>query len=677
MKKFYTIASSLLFLITAHAQYNSLRIPDTLSGTNFNLILKDTFAQYRTGNQTITGAVNNTNFWGPTLIMRKGASVSMHVQNNLNDSTTIHWHGMHLPPIMDGGPHQIIPPGTLWEPYWTVKNQAATLWYHPHLHQMTQEHVTKGIGGFIIIRDDAEAALALPRTYGVDDIPLALSSRRFLSPSNQMAFSLSDNYGDYAMVNGTQNPQVSLPKQVVRLRILNGEIQRGYNLGFSDNRTFYVIGNDDGLLEAPVAVTRVALHTGERVEILVDLGSSTVGGTLDLKAYNSTTEIQALTPGQNTFGWPGLEGHSYIPTGNNGPLNGGLLNNIDFNILRINIAAATTNAITAIPSTLISNTYWTNADITNTRTITITGGNGGSAFSFNNAFFSLNTTNQMVNLNAVEKWTIVNNNIFGHAFHLHDVAFKIISRSGGNIGTTIRSYEQGWKDVVWIPIGGTVSFIAKFDDYFDAGWPYMYHCHALTHEDEGMMGSFKVISSTLPVTLSSFTAIVRNNFVAIEWVSQQQINIDNYVVERSYDGINFQPISTQVASLNDYTEYSFTDNLFDKTKTLLYYRLKIKEKTGAFSYSPVRIVKQSGKAGFDFSVSPNPVKDRIYIQFKSADNKAYYAWIYDAGGRAMYMLPMPQLTNGINISALAKGNYFIKIMDNDNKETVTRKFVKE
>ncbi len=489
--KFFAILVILSFQHTIFAQYNTLLIPDTISGTSFNLALKDTFAQFRAGNPTITGAVNAMKFWGPTLIMRKGDLVSMDVLNTLNDSTTIHWHGMHLPAVMDGGPHQIIPPGTHWQPYWTVKNQAATLWYHPHLHEMTQKHVTKGVGGFIIIQDDEEAALPLPRSYGVDDIPLALTSRRFLT-GNQMADSVIDNYGDYEMVNGVLNAQTSLPKQVVRLRILNGEIQRGYNLGFSDNRTFYVIGNDAGLLNAPVPVTRLALHTGERVEILLDLSNDVLGSTIDFKAYNAASELLALTPGQNVFGWPGNEGNPSNPTGNHGPINGGLLNNTIFNLLHITIASTTNNPITTIPSTLINNTYWTNADVTNTRTINVTGGQGGTAFSLNNQFFNLNTVNQNVNLNAIEKWTIVNNNIFGHAFHLHDVPFKILSRSGGNIGTTVRSYEQGWKDVVYIPIGGTVSILAKFEDFSDPTWPYMYHCHALTHEDEGMMGSFVV-----------------------------------------------------------------------------------------------------------------------------------------------------------------------------------------
>jgi blue copper oxidase len=516
MKKIVLILLVFSFPNLTKAQHNPLIIPDAYYGdtgsdgvTTFTLNLDENLKQYKSGQATITGAVNvgstTTNtFWGPTLIINKNQSIKMNVTNNLNESTTIHWHGMHLPAIMDGGPHQVIAAGAVWQPYWTVKNQAATLWYHPHLHTTTQAQVTKGVGGFIIVKDAVEEALSLPRTYGVDDIPLAISSRRFLTAdgTNGMATTLKDNYGDYVMVNGTLSPQVSLPKQVVRLRILNGEIQRGYNLGFSDNRTFYVIGNDGGLLEAPIAVTRLAVQTGERYEILVNLGSDTVGATtLNLKAYNSTTEIQALTPGQGTFGWPGLEGNATNPTGSSGPINGGLLNNIDFNVMNIKIAATTTatTPITAIPSALISNTFWTTNDVTNSRNITVGGGNGGGAFSFDGAFYSTTMTPKTVNLNAVEKWTIVNNNIFGHTFHLHDVFFKIISRSGGNIGTTVRVFEQGWKDSVWLPINGSVTFIAKFDDYADDTWPYMYHCHALTHEDEGMMGQF-VVKNTLGTT---------------------------------------------------------------------------------------------------------------------------------------------------------------------------------
>ena len=457
----------------AWSQYNHLWIPDTLSGTTFNLSIRDSSAQLRPGNLTKTAGVNGK-FWGPTLILNKGDIVYMNVYNYLPDTTTLHWHGMHLPAIMDGGPHQPIPPGTLWQPYWKVTNNAATYWYHPHLHMMTVQQMTEGIGGFIIVRDSEEASLALPRTYGVDDIPLALTSRSY-DASN--AFAVYNNvnisqYGDYMLTNGTPNAQVSLPKQYVRLRILNAEIERGYNLGFSDNRTFYIIANDGGLLNSPVAVTRVKLMVGERVEILVNFGGDVVGSSLDLKAYNS---------GQ-PYGFPGGEP---ITSG----LNGSLLNNIDFPVLHINVVATTAKPLTTMPATLANNTYWTAEDATVSRTVHVTGGGADSAFSFDYTPFSMGTINKTVNLNTIEKWTIVNNNVFGHTFHIHNVQFKIVSRSSGPVG----EHESGWKDVLYLPIGESVSFVAKFADYADPIHPYMYHCHFANDEDEGMMGQFVVV----------------------------------------------------------------------------------------------------------------------------------------------------------------------------------------
>ena len=76
MKKTLIIASLLTFFgLGIKAQsYNNLWIPDTLSGTNFNLTIKDTFAQLTPGNQTITAGINGK-FWGPTLFFNKGDTV--------------------------------------------------------------------------------------------------------------------------------------------------------------------------------------------------------------------------------------------------------------------------------------------------------------------------------------------------------------------------------------------------------------------------------------------------------------------------------------------------------------------------------------------------------------------------------------------------------------------------
>lgn len=475
-----------LFGITnLYSQYNNIPIPEALYGTTFNLNIQESVKQIKaTGNQTVTGSINNESFWGPTLIINKGDEVHMNVTNNLNESTTLHWHGMHLPAVMDGGPHQVIPAGTLWQPYWTMTNDAATYWYHPHLHSTTEAQITKGVGGLIIVKDAVEAALPLPRTYGTDDIPLILTSRNFTA-ANQ--FSVGRAYGDFMLTNGVLNGQITLPKQVIRLRILNAELERGYNLGFSDNRIFYVITNDGGLLNAPVAVTRLPVHVGERYEILVNLSNDAVGGTLDLKAYNS---------GQ-TFGFPGSEPNTSGQFGS-------LLNNSTFNILRINVGATTTSPspISTIPTTLANNTYFTAADATVNQSVTITGGQGAVPFTFNNTSYVETFINKTLTVDTTQKWTVTNTQIFGHCFHIHDVQFKIISRSTGAVG----AYESGWKDSFFIAINETVNFVCRFKDYADATHPFMYHCHFAQHEDGGMMGQFVVTGTPLGIeTISSST----------------------------------------------------------------------------------------------------------------------------------------------------------------------------
>lgn len=484
MKIKSTIIMFIFCFVNSNAQYNNITIPEALYGTTFNLNIHESIRQIRTGNQTVTGSINNETFWGPTLFINKGATVNFNITNNLNESTTIHWHGMHLPAVMDGGPHQVIPSGTVWQPYWTMQNNASTYWFHPHLHETTEEQITKGVGGLMIVNDPIESALPLPRTYGTDDIPIILTSRNF-NASNQ--FTVGRAYGDYMLTNGTLNGQITLPKQVVRLRILNAEIERGYNLGFSDNRTFYVITNDGGLLNTPVAVTRLPIHVGERYEILVNLTNDIVGSSIDLKAYNSGQS--------NSFpgGEPGTSGQF-----------GSLLNNTTFNVLHINIGTVTANPITTIPTTLTTNTYLTAADATVNRSVSITGGQNGGAvpFTFDNTIFNIASINKTLTVNTTEKWTIANtpNAVFGHSFHIHDVQFKILTRSSGTVG----AHESGWKDTFFISRNESVAFVARFADYSDSTHPFMYHCHFAQHEDDGMMGQF-VVTGPLSVAENSST----------------------------------------------------------------------------------------------------------------------------------------------------------------------------
>ena len=455
-----------------------LYIPDTLSGSTFNLTVHPDSVQFFPGTITQTLGINSHKYLGPTLIFRKGDSVSITVNNQIGDTTTMHWHGLHVAPKNDGGPFSMIMNATSWNPQFTMRNNAATYWYHPHMMMKTAEQAIKGDIGLIIVRDDAEGALSLPRRYGVDDFPIIVQSVELDGQNQFMPTGMVDSI---ELVNGTVSPYVSMPSQVVRMRLLNASGERTYNFGFTANQSFNVIGNDDGLLPAPVSTTRIRLSPGERAEILLDL-SGMNGQTIHLMSYASELPM-------------GIQGGPTMPMPPGSPLMNSPLNGIDFNILQINIGAQTSSPVTAIPTTLIPDTPYLESMANTTRSITMTADSMmvmDGPFYFNHNLFDMMRINYRIPLNNIEVWTLMDSTMVAHPFHIHDVHFYILDRNG----VAPSAVESGKKDVVLIQSMETVRVIAKFEDFADTTTPYMYHCHILMHEDDGMMGQFVVTSST-------------------------------------------------------------------------------------------------------------------------------------------------------------------------------------
>lgn len=479
-----TICIVLFFQFLFSQAQNALVIPPTLSGTNFNLNIQEGTTQFVAGINTPTYGINGS-LLAPTLILNKWDWVTMDVTNNLTgngNSTTIHWHGLHVPAMADGGPHQIILQNSTWSPQFQILNNAATFWYHPHGDNKTDRHVSKGIAGMIIVKDSAEAALNLPRTYGTDDFPIIVQTKAF-DVLHQIA--IASALDTLPMVNGTVDPFLNAPAQVVRLRLLNGASDRTFMFGFSNNMNFHLIATDGGLIDSSVTLNRLRLSNGERAEILVDL-SSLQSDSVYLMNYGS--EIPTGIIGAAQVG----NGMASIPEYDLNPLNGA-----DFNLLKIKVVAPTANPITTIPTALIKNTPWQQAQANTTRNFLLAPEVMGmqtmaeGPFTINGSKFSMDTINITTYLNNTEVWTLNNQTLVAHPFHIHDMHFYILNVNGG----AVPNYERGKKDVVLVMPMQTVSFITKFETFADATTPYMYHCHLLHHEDDGMMGSFIVLDT--------------------------------------------------------------------------------------------------------------------------------------------------------------------------------------
>ena len=437
------------------AQKGNLPIPKLLKPTlkagvnHYDLTLKNEKHTFFEGVQTDTFAINST-YLGPTLLLTDATEVSLNFTNQLDEPTTMHSHGMHVPASMDGTPHQVIEPNQTWSARYRVNQRACTNWYHPHFMGKTAEHVYKGLAGLIIIEDDESKALDLPNRYGVDDVPLVLQDRIFsngqIDYSPSMREIMHGYVGDTFITNGAIEPTFDAEAKELRFRILNGSNASVYELGFKDGRSFKQIATDNSFLETPVSLTKLTLSPAERAEIVVDL-SSDKGQELVLKEFKQ---------------------------------------NKNFLTIKVTKDALITSTL---PTMLTTLDKLNPQDAIKTRKFTLSGNRG--TLQINGKSMNMSRIDEVVNLDDVEIWEIENTMGMDHNFHIHATHFMLIERNGST--NAVAENEKGYKDVAYLPAGESMKFIVKMEEYTDANTPYMYHCHFLEHEDAGMMGQFTVV----------------------------------------------------------------------------------------------------------------------------------------------------------------------------------------
>ena len=446
-----------------------LAIPPLLTGRSegdqrvYDLTLQSGSREFFSGYQTPTIGINGP-FLGPVLRARSGESVAFNVTNQLDEDSTLHWHGLRLPGEMDGGPHQVIAPGATWTPRFTIHQPASTQWFHSHAWHRTGSQVYKGLAGLFYIDDSLSESLNLPNEYGVDDIPLVLQDRSFNSDGSfryvdNMHQRMSGMLGDVTLVNGTVGAHLQAVRNRLRLRLLNGSNARIYNLSFSDGRKFHQIATDGGLLAAPVTLSQLRLAPGERAELVVDIHSD---DNVVLRHAPLRRRIPMMRPwvarsDAESFDILGISGTANSPAGAGLP---------DRLVPGQELKPESADA--------------TRRFVLNTRMM------AGSTI--NGRQIDLQRIDHRVRLGDIEIWEFENRSPMPHPMHVHGVQFQIISRNRAPPPAN----ERGLKDTVLVDADETVQVIVKFDDPADDRHPFMFHCHNLEHEDAGMMGQFVV-----------------------------------------------------------------------------------------------------------------------------------------------------------------------------------------
>ncbi len=401
---------------------------------------------------------------GPTIEARTGDTIHINLQNQLTEHTNIHWHGLILPEKMDGHPDDLAMPGGMYQYQLPLQQRAGTYWYHPHPHEATARQVFMGMAGMFLLRDAEEDALQLPS--GEWEVPLVIQDKRFAGASMEYAPTadeiMTGYLGENILVNGVHAPFLAVETRWYRLRILNGSTARVYQLGFSNQQPFYLIGTDGGLLASPEQLNTLMLAPGERADVLVNFKDQPVGREIFLQSFK--------------FSQFNVQGRQ------------------EFKIMKFRIERVASDTF-ELPTRLSNIDMLAASAATQVRTHTISslvggvGHGGGAKHGINGMTFESDHSAFSVTAGSTEIWEF--DNLAGdeiHPMHIHAVQFQVLSRTGGR--NQVFPWEKGWKDTVMVMPKEKVSVIMRFPEYRGK---FVFHCHNLEHEDDGMMLNYTIV----------------------------------------------------------------------------------------------------------------------------------------------------------------------------------------
>jgi len=188
-------------------------------------------------------------------------------------------------------------------------------------------------------------------------------------------------------------------------------------------------------------------------------------------------------------------------------------------------------------------------------------------------------------------------------------------------------------------------------------------------------------SVSLPIKLTSFTAVNNNNNVKLQWQTQYEQNSKYYAIQRSTDGINFTDIDKVIAAGNSNVPLTYNYNdvlpaMLQNTPTV-FYRLQAVDIDGQSSNSQV-VAVHLNKKDIQLLIFPNPVKDVLQVQTNGIAGPATLC-ITDGSGRQLYIrdIVLEQGSNSmpVNISQFSSGIYYVRL--SNGKDSFVKQFAKE
>jgi blue copper oxidase len=451
-------------------------------------------------------------YLNPTIRVQKGKELSAEFTNDLDEETTVHWHGLHVDWRMDGHPFRPVASGATYGYAFPVLDRSGTYWYHPHPHGRTAIQTYSGLAGLFLVEDEDERDLteALDLRLGETDIPLLIQDK-VLDESGNVVY-VPGVMRKVILINLTPNPYLEVGTRIYRFRVLNGSNSRTYRLAFTkagedEFLPYQIIGTDGGLLEKPREASEVFLSPAERMDVVLDLSSFEVGEEIVLRSLpfdpmhhehetrmdGGMDHMEHMEMGHHHVDHHDHMDHHVSPTQ--------LSDGSAFYLLKL-VVTEKMDYSRSVPETLST---MPQLDLSGAAsrpiTVSMTTDDRGMQWLINGKIHEMDEFPIVVQRGAKEIWEIHNDEkSMPHPMHIHGFQFRVIERAGtpehlahlvvdekGRLVT-----DLGFKDTVLVWPGETIKWFIDFSHDFEGEQLYMFHCHILEHET-AMMLNLKIV----------------------------------------------------------------------------------------------------------------------------------------------------------------------------------------
>ena len=183
--------------------------------------------------------------------------------------------------------------------------------------------------------------------------------------------------------------------------------------------------------------------------------------------------------------------------------------------------------------------------------------------------------------------------------------------------------------------------------------------------DDFATSSIEVIAGVVPLSLTNFSATLKNCQPQLNWTTESEINTDRFEIERSNaNGSDWKFIATVSANGNSSSkiDYSYADKDFIVSSEKVFYRLKMIDKDGSYKNSKIIPVLGNCKTA-NVLVYPNPVQDgKLFISL-TGTNGIVEATLSSISGQVILKNKITNGTNYLNVLNIADGIYVLNIKD--------------